>query len=310
MLPRWRREGRPPETQDRTLPARSRVAGCPYMSDRPKDLPNFDEPPISEVALGVQFNQLPGMTVPAFSHVWEAFKDSNPVVEEQPEIPPSFETFVEGGMPPTIALPPPVRFFTTPPFPRIWLSDQVRSSLIQFQRDRFIHNWRKMPGEAHYPRFEVMLERFQAGFSRFQEAAAKGGFGPIVLNQCDITYINQISLLGESRPFELFRQVFPGFVNSVGGVSSGTAEDARFALRFALQDGDLTPVARLYVTAEPAWLADGSIIIQFSLAVRGAPKSADMQGARQFFTLGRAAIVRSFAELTDPGMHKIWRRVS
>ena len=277
------------------------------MSDRPKDLPDFSSPPVSEVALSVQFNLLGNMTVPHFGAVWDAFKDEYPVVEERPPIDPIFETFSAGGTP--LPMPLPFPMFAVPPIPRVLLFNQPRTLLIQVQRDRFIHNWNKTGGTEPYPRFERMLDSFQAAFVKFQSTIANEGLGPVIPNQCEITYINQISGdTWKSNPFELFRTIFPEFSEKAAAVSSAEAEDARFMVRFILRDDKGAPVGRLIAAAEPAWLANGKLVLQFSLTARGAPMRTDIDGVRTFFSLGRGAIVRSFAELTSAQMQEKWGR--
>ena len=47
---------------------------------------------------------------------------------------------------------------------------------------------------------------------------------------------------------------------------------------------------------------------QFGLTLRGAPLAQDLASVLQFFDFARARIVRTFAELTTPEMHKKWER--
>ena len=65
---------------------------------RPADLPNFNKPPVTEVALSVQFD-----TIAAFSNVyagllWAGCRSEYPVASEKPSLPPQFETFGGGGV--------------------------------------------------------------------------------------------------------------------------------------------------------------------------------------------------------------------
>ena len=53
-----------------------------------------------------------------------------------------------------------------PPTPRVFFINTRRTELLQVQRDRFIHNWRKIGDGDQYPRFERMLETFEAGYAK------------------------------------------------------------------------------------------------------------------------------------------------
>lgn len=60
---------------------------------RPADLPEFGAPPLTEAVLGVQFDVIPGFLAPHIGLVWQHFRKSFPLLEEQAPLPPLFETF-------------------------------------------------------------------------------------------------------------------------------------------------------------------------------------------------------------------------
>ena len=70
------------------------------------------------------------------------------------------------------------------------------------------------------------------------------------------------------------------------------------------------PAGRLYVTAQPSWrTADGSPVWVMNLMARGAPIGTGIDGAFEFFDLGREWVVRGFADLTTDAMQSYWERV-
>lgn len=84
----------------------------------------------------------------------------------------------------------------------------------------------------------------------------------------------------------------------------GLAQDLTFRARFPILDQGGNFAGRLYATLHPvAHLTDGAPMFLLDLTARG-----QVGEGVEFFDLGREWIVRSFAELTTPTMHKIWGR--
>jgi uncharacterized protein (TIGR04255 family) len=274
---------------------------------RPRDLPDFGAPPVTEVVLGVQFNALDRFLTPHLGLAFLEFKEQFPVVEEHPPLDPVFETFVEKGSP--ITLPRiQFQFMAAPPTPRIFMINEDKTEILQIQRDRFIHNWRKVGVGDRYPRFERMLETFQTGYRKFESLLTRENLGAIVPNQCEITYINQIPTPDGVNSFDIFEKMFGTFAKTLVLDRLGQFEDARFLLRYVVRDTESQPLGRLIITAEPALKMDGSPIVQFTLLVRGRPASADLDGVRGFLAMGREHIVHAFTNLTTAEMHMQWDR--
>ena len=60
---------------------------------RPEHLPDFTDPPLDEVVIGVQFAPVPGYNSVHSMGIWELFQPEFPKVVEQPMIETQFETF-------------------------------------------------------------------------------------------------------------------------------------------------------------------------------------------------------------------------
>ena len=193
--------------------------------------------------------------------------------------------------------------------PRILFMNAEKTQLLQVQRDRFLHNWRKVGAGDDYPRFERMLETFADGFQKFARVLADKGIGSATPNQCEVSYINQIPAQGNETLFEIFNRLFSTQAAGTNLDDLGAPEDMRFLLRYIIQGTDRAPIGRLIVSAEPARRSDGVGMIQLTLTARGKPLTADMDGVIEFLQQGRLHIVRGFANLTSETMHKIWERV-
>lgn len=274
--------------------------------NRSDDLPDFRKPPVAETVLSLQFEPIGGLTTGHIGLLWQRFRDELPFIEEHPPLSPVVEKF---------GPPPPLRFDVTIeeklPAPRVWFLNQEKTELIQVQADRFIHNWRKVQGVEPYPHYEPIREKFRGEVAILEKFLNDEGFGALAVNQCEVTYINHIERAGVWEKHGQLERVLRnwGFVQPTAFLPE--AEDAAIRLRFVILDksGD-QPIGRLHVVLHPAWKkVDNSPILSMSLTARGIPLSEDIEGAFAFFDLGRQWIVKGFADLTTPDMHRVWERI-
>jgi uncharacterized protein (TIGR04255 family) len=276
------------------------------MTTRPDDLPDFDSPPVTEVVLGVQFDSLERFLSPHLGLVWEAFKSEFPIVEEHPYFPPVFETFGTSApfMIPSINFP----IFARPEMARVHFLDQERKQLLQVQRDRFIHNWRKTGQGADYPRFERMIATFESGLRKFIAIIDREKLGPVVPNQCEVSYFNHIPVSEHETIWSQFALTFPDRAGNATIKDLGSPEDVRFVMRYVIPAADGSPLGRVTVAANPAKRADGMNIIQFTLTARGKPAATDISAVSDFLSHGRILLNRAFEMLTSSVMQERWGR--
>lgn len=273
------------------------------MSDisRPTHLPDFQEPPLNEVLLGVQFSAPKGYDLIRAGEVWNLFRDKYPKVQMQPPLPPTFETF---GLPHQRASFPQFNFLPLPPHGRFWFLTESGSELVQFQQDRLIHNWRKVGGEhSEYPRFETMIARFKDELASLETYAASLESQTLAVTQCEITYVNHIVYdpAAMSGPSNWLR--FLSF-------DEKPPEDFSMSFREVLLDDDGKPQSRLQCDAASAVNSKEQSIISLTLSVRGAPKGNGIESTLEFLKAGREVIVQRFAELTTEKAHEKWKRVN
>src|ERR1017187_6649118 len=102
------------------------------MSER--TLPDYDDPPVVETVLGVQFAPLQGWGVPHFGLFWNEIKNEYPNFNVQPPLPGDvgIGSRLDGGSPTG----PQIQFTAGTPV-RCWFFDPSRPRLIQLQNDRF-----------------------------------------------------------------------------------------------------------------------------------------------------------------------------
>ena len=272
---------------------------------RPADLPDFRKPPLAETVLGLQFEPLAGLTTAHLGLLWQRFRSQLPSIEEHPPLPPVVEKF-EPPSPAQVE----VNIEEKPPVPRVWFLNEPKSELVQVQPDRFIHNWRKMEGIEPYPRYEPIRDKFRNEVAVLERFLTDERLGRLVVNQCEVTYVNHIEPSGLWDRHGQLERIFRVWSGLGGGSFLTVPEDAGLRMRFAILDAKGEPIGRLHAAVQPAWKkTDNSPILVLNLTARGRPVGEGIDGAFAFFDLGREWIVKGFADLTTPEMHRAWERI-
>src|SRR5260370_41983411 len=103
-------------------------------------LPEFEQPPVVEVAISLQFKSLESLRSPHFGLLWDAFRsDGYSRIEEHAELEPAFEEF-ETSPTPKVGIRG-QSFDDAPPPSRIWFLNEPLNELIQGKRARRIVMW-------------------------------------------------------------------------------------------------------------------------------------------------------------------------
>lgn len=253
-----------------------------------------------ETVLSVQFEPLMLPKTAHFGLYWAEIRERFPQTAEQGELPAIAET--ETG-PPTPPIDIQVRTLNTPPTPRFWFTNGTGTELIQVQRDRFIKNWRKAGENDEYPHYEQVKEAFDQDFAEFRRFIESHNLGRVNVNQCEVTYINHIVSGDGWRSHEEIDRVFTVW-NQIDGSIPGLADGAFIRTRFPIRDNRNQFCGRLHASIQPVHrLSDGLPMFLMELTARG-----QIGDETQFFDIGREWIVKSFAKLTTPEMHRIWER--
>lgn len=269
-------------------------------------LPEFQDPPVREVVLAVQFERLDVLRAPQLGLIWQSFRDRFPTTEEHPPLEPAFERFG-----PRVGSRPAVHFemLAKLPSPRIWFVNADGSELVQVQQDRFIRNWRKQNGGQPYPRYSVLRQQFVEDFSLFLNIVAEQGWGNVEPNQCEVTYVNLITAGQNGRSPGEIDQILTLFRPAYSDEGLGAPEEVTLGATYLIKGAADEPIGRLRVNAQPVVrVADGSSAIRLTLSARGLPDGGAIESALGFLDRGHEMIVRAFASITTPSMHSLWGR--
>jgi uncharacterized protein (TIGR04255 family) len=270
--------------------------------------PDFENPPVIEVALSVQFKALDSLRSPHYGLLWaKAFRDEGfSRIEEHGTLVPTFEDF-ESKRAPRVGIQLQA-FDDAPPPARVWFLNKTGTQLIQVQPDRFIFNWRRENTDESYPRYAHIRERLKTTFNQFLDFVRSERLGNVVPEQCEATYVNHIvSGQGWTRHGEL-DHVATVWENRYSDSYLGRPEDVAFAARYRMPT-DSAPLGRLYINLQSAFQsADKRQIYVLTLTARGRPTSTGTEGVFGFLDLGHEWIVRGFTSITRADMHRIWGR--
>jgi uncharacterized protein (TIGR04255 family) len=267
-----------------------------HSSQRPADLPEYLDPPLNEVLFGVQFSTPIGYQQIMAGEVWsKLFKEEYPVVAENLALQAQFETF---GSPRQHQIS--FDLMAGAQHPRYWFINRSNDTLLQFQGDRFLHNWRKVPGLSNvYPRFETMFERFESELLSLEGFYSDLAPQQLECNQAEISYINHIEL-DES-------EAISDYIKIVSDKELGVEELVLAYKRVIESDGG-KPIARLYSQIGPTMTPDGRIVLSLNLTVRGAPASPTISSSLELIKMGRRIIVNEFDMITTESAHKAWKK--
>jgi uncharacterized protein (TIGR04255 family) len=263
-------------------------------------LPDFENPPVTEVVCGVLFKPINAFLTPYLGLLWEKYKSDYPESREVAPLDPIIERYDEL---PQIML----DISNVPPLPRIWFVQEKGNGIIQVQRDRFLHNWRKVDAQDEYPRYHIVKQMFMDRFSRFKEFLTQNSLGDIDPLQYEMTYINHISQgegwsdlleIGKVFPDFAFRTQKERFLPKPSGINWQTT------FKLPGREGRMHAVVRYVKVRET-----GQPLLLLELTVRGIGEDKSFEGMESWFDLAREWIVRGFADLTGKDIQEAtWKR--
>lgn len=267
------------------------------MSDK---LPKYDDPPVVETVLGVQFDPLQGYTAAHAGWFWRQYlSDGWPTVLETHPIPEQFERFGEDEQ----WEPKQLRFSHGLPSPRIQFVSQDQERMIQVQNNRFHYNWRKR--DRLYQNYNNSVQAFEETWQNFivfcGEAIASGPRP----NQWEITYINHIAKDSLWSAVSDWPVVFPDISMPASKIEE--LEAAGLSANWRMNIGE---AGRLHITLEHVRVigAEEQEAIRLTLTARGPISDRLDTSLRNGLDLGHSLIVRVFTGMTSTTAHQYWKR--
>jgi uncharacterized protein (TIGR04255 family) len=270
------------------------------MSAPRKSLPDYSNPPVNEVVLGVQFAPLERLLAVHMGLFWQRIRQRYPRISDQAPVNPVFELF--DGQP---EQKPQVEFADKPPLRRCWFLDETENRLVQLQDGRFLHNWREITGSEQYPRYVSIREEFDVLWREFLCFADEEHVGKVSPNQWEVTYINHIYQNEGWDSLADLRKLFPWWSGegSVGYLEPPETGDVRLSFGFPEHRGRLH--VRLDVRLRKS---DRKKLLRLNLTARGNLDSEDPENLLRCLDVGHEWIVWGFTDLTSDQAHTLWGR--
>ncbi len=265
-------------------------------------LPEYDNPPVAEVVCGIQFNPIEAFKLPHFGLFWKLIEADYPTCQEVAPLMPIVERYGEYEEQP-LQIP-----FTDLPPPRIWFLNGKGTSLLQLQRDRLLHNWKKSRPTDAYPRYQVVIGHFKEKLGLYEQFISDHGLGTIAAVQYEMTYVNHIP---KGEGWDDFTEIGSVFRDHRWQGQEGCflppIEHLNFRTTFALPERK----ARLHVSVRDGKRQeDLQSVLLFELTVRGFPGDSSRDTMWQWFDTAHEWIVKGFTDLTAAEIQKnVWRRI-
>jgi len=260
------------------------------------ELPQYENPPLIEVVVGAQFESIKSYQAPYLWKLWESLgKDDFPTIE-------AVENLSQ------LDLSPRVYFSTEPEMPRHWFIHKDDTSLVQFQRDRFLFNWRKGKNDsATYPRYPDVIQNFYKYFDALKTSLECSEISIKLpdIEMLELTYINIIPLSDLNNE-----------LGNIGTLLKDTSwEEKTFLtspkavnLQWWFEINEINSKMKVHVTSAQK-KDDGVPILRMEISVMGAAPSTQIDDCRTWYDEARKYIVQSFDDLTASGMQKKWGKV-
>lgn len=261
--------------------------------------PEFNSPPVIESVLGLQFHPIQNFSIHHLFLYWVSVRDKYPNIETQPPIEQVIEQFDQTAIS-TAGFP---FIFSSTPDLRCWLIDKSRNKLIQIQRDRFLHNWRKVKGDEAYPHYDNLKPSFVEEWKNFCNFLRDERLEEPIINQCEVTYINHIVIEKDIKSYGDVNHITKFLAKDPKFGVLPNPEMITFDIKYVLPENK----GRLHVNLQPVirqW--DGKRVLQLILTARGKPASSKLEDLLEWCNLGHDWIVAGFKDFTTEEMHKIW----
>lgn len=268
----------------------------------PSHLPEFDNPPVSEVAISVVFDPLTNWHAPHAGVYWSRINTRYPKTEVKPPMPPQFEQFGNARwQQPTVRIVP-----ADLDAQRFWFISEPANYLVQLQRDRFTINWRKLSDNDVYPRYNEGLRlRFSNEWKQFKEFLHDQHIAEPIVKQCEVAYVNDILLGDGCSTLADALDMFSPWWKSCSDDFLPPPDTLTVTGAFPMPN----ETGRLSFSAQHIRRErDSREAIQFSLVAKNRPFSNDRDDVLKAIDVDREWVVRGFASLTSPRAHTIWKR--
>jgi uncharacterized protein (TIGR04255 family) len=263
---------------------------------------HFNNPPIIEAVIGIQFEPILGFDLASFGQFYELIKSDFPIVEHQSPLLPQLEQFSSNPSQHVH-----LHLANGQPLPRAFFRNSDQSKLIQLQNDRLIFNWIKIPGE-NYPHFEKILEDFTYILAKLKNFVVHRDWPSIRVTQCELTRTNIIEVNQDILPSLADAPRVFAMLNKVNNPPSVETENFSYTASQKIQLANNRQIVRLFTTLSPRFrVPDGHGAYHLEFTLRGPVSDSDEAAITSFFSEARKSINDAFLASTTEKAQQYWK---
>ncbi len=250
----------------------------------------YENPPIDEIVCGIRFDSIKQLQSGHVGILWQKFRPDFPMIEDQ-----------------ILVNPVPKEDFENPkiqPLPRVWFIHEKENDLVQLQRNRFLHNWRKRQPEDEYPGYVKVINNFEKYLSFLQEFLVEENLGSLVAREYELTYID---LIPRGSGWQSLRDLGNVFPNLVSLTSQNMLSDDIRNINWQTVLGLPNNSGKLRLVVRSARrVSDNQQLLQIEF---NAHSSQPYQPMREWFDAAHNEVIRVFSHLvSDAIQQEFWGR--
>lgn len=266
---------------------------------------DLSTPPLTEMALTIQFEPQQRILGPELGRFWErCLLSSFPVVEQHNPIDQVIE--LERGLPVGG-----LRLEVGVPSPRYFFMNEQGDRLVQLQSDRISLNWRRLGDAYDYPHYEVLRAEFEQHASQLANFIILEELGELNPNQCEVLYANTVHHFQSTPPHREVGQLIKPWDSDHVGLGGADFEDVRIHARHTIRDDDGKFRGRIHLNVDPAYLvAEKQPVTKIQLTARGWPFQPNLRGAFEFLDLAHDMLRRAFSDVIAEDVQESWIRAN
>ena len=193
-----------------------------------------------------------------------------------------------------------------PMMPRVWFVSVDKDMIVQFQRDRFLYNWRKHTADTvlkkKYPRYESVKKEFYNSLQKLEECLGELKIQPMNPQRLEVSYINVIPLEtigGAERIGAVLKDIAWQPNHKVLPAPHKIGGHWQFLVK------EINSLLDLRINTTPMTLT-GQEVLRIELTVRGQAPSNNIKECEPWFDAARAAIVKGFVDITTSEAQAKW----
>ena len=264
-------------------------------------LPDYEKPPVTEVVIGIQFNNLEKFGPVHAGLYWQRIRKKYPKFEARPPlgfVKESFGVKKETMQESRIEI-------TQFPVPRTWFLKDDESRLVQLQSTHFFHNWKKVKREDIYPRYDVIKEEYKKLWEGFLVFVNEQNLGEVKPNIWELTYVNHIPQGQGWNSLKDIAKLFPCWSGATSENYLPEPENLALSVSYLFPEEK----GRLHIKLDQVIrIDDNSEGLRLNLTARGKLDNSDINQILPCFEKGHEWIVRGFTDFTSQEAHNIWGR--